>query len=107
MRITFDCPRCGKHISIRREDWMEFPACPKCCLMEFWYYADKVSRTYRVHRGDCGACKHGTGMHGHQRISQNEWPGPFQTFGQATADAQAHFPALRAVQCRLNPRKCR
>lgn len=57
--------------------------------MAYFIYHDKVTHAAKLHREQCGACKRGGGMHGHQVLQENEWYGPFASKQDAMADAQA------------------
>lgn len=56
--------------------------------MNYYIYHDKVTRSAKLHRGDCGACKEGKWMHGHQNPRENEWYGPFASRHDAQRHAQ-------------------
>lgn len=63
-------------------------------------YHDKVRRTAKAHRSECGACRNGVGMHGHQVRAQNEWYGPFATLAVATATFRLLGHELPVTLCR-------
>ncbi|MCX7918506.1 MAG: hypothetical protein N3A72_02630 [bacterium] len=56
--------------------------------MYYFIYHDKVTPAAKLHKETCGACKGGRGMHGHQKLDENEWYGPFSNIQQAINSAQ-------------------
>jgi hypothetical protein len=41
----------------------------------FWVFIDKPTKRAKLHRAECGACKGGRGVHGHQAESEYWWKG--------------------------------
>lgn len=57
--------------------------------MTFWVYENWRAYGHRaaVHRGACGYCNEGQGLHLGTRSDNGAWHGPFQTAGAALDEA--------------------
>lgn len=57
---------------------------------KFWAYENWVAAGHRatIHRGECGFCNHGAGVHGGGQTRNGRWLGPFTSPDQARADAE-------------------
>lgn len=57
--------------------------------MEFYVYENWRAQGHRatIHRGECGYCNHGAGMHPGTSTLNGQWHGPFK--GRLEADAAA------------------
>ena len=50
---------------------------------DFWVYENDPTNRARVHKGDCGYCNHGEGIHGQGDSENARWHGPFATIEAA------------------------
>lgn len=58
-------------------------------MSKFWAYENWRAHGHRatVHRGDCGACNHGRGVHGGGQTPNGKWHGPFDSADEARSEA--------------------
>jgi len=63
--------------------------------IDYWVYVDAVTKAVKLHKSTCGACRSGKGMHGHQRLKENWWKGPFSSRDDALKYAQSQAQLLR------------
>lgn len=69
----------------------------------FWAYENWVAAGHRatVHRGECGFCNHGAGVHGGGQTRNGRWLGPFRSFEEAKANAERAGAEVRnCSRCR-------
>jgi hypothetical protein len=52
-------------------------------MSEFWIYENWAVQKAVLHRGGCGACKHGHGMWGGGKTPNGQWHGPYDSEDQA------------------------
>lgn len=66
-------------------------------MSEFWAYENWRAHGHRatVHRGDCGACNHGRGVHGGGETANGKWHGPFSSSDEARSAAGRHGAEVR------------
>jgi hypothetical protein len=52
---------------------------------DFWAYENWRAHGHRltIHRGECGACHHGAGVHGGGQTPNGTWHGPFRSADEA------------------------
>ena len=58
--------------------------------LDYWVFVDKPTRKVKLHLADCGACRNGRSMHGHQG-PQCWWRGfatRIQAWEYATTEAR-------------------
>ena len=70
----------------------------------FWVYENWVAAGHqgKVHRGECGFCNHGAGVHGGGQTRNGRWLGPFRTPEEAKAAAERAGAEVRACsRCML------
>lgn len=56
---------------------------------EFWVYENWVRNKAIVHRGECGSCNGGRGIHGSRTTKSSTWHGPFSSAGAALDQAKS------------------
>jgi hypothetical protein len=56
-------------------------------MSESWVYENWTLRKAVLHRGECGACKHGRGQHGGGETENGKWHGPYSSADTARSDA--------------------
>jgi hypothetical protein len=63
----------------------------------FWAYENWVANGHRatVHRGECGFCNYGVGIHGGGQTRNGRWLGPFRSREEAEANAQRAGAEMR------------
>ena len=58
--------------------------------MAYWVYENKIAKRARIHIGECRYCNHGAGItDADAGASDENWAGPFETFGEADTGAKA------------------
>jgi hypothetical protein len=57
--------------------------------MEYYVYENRIIDKAIVHRADCSFCKDGKGIHGRNTTNSSTWHGPFDTAGEALANAKS------------------
>lgn len=57
--------------------------------VEYWVYVDVPTKRILLHKSICGACRGGTGMHGHQQPGVCWWQGPFASCQDAWRYAES------------------
>jgi hypothetical protein len=67
--------------------------------LDYWVFVDRPTRKAKLHLTDCGACRNGRGMHGHQR-AQCWWRG-FRTRKEAW-----DYATTEAGKMRTTPSPC-
>ena len=65
---------------------------------QYWVYENWRAHGHRatVHRGDCGHCNHGSGVHAGSGTHNGSWHGPFSTADEAAALGRRQGAAVRA-----------
>jgi hypothetical protein len=85
--------------------------------VEYWVYENWVIRKAVIHRGDCGYCNNGVGVHGGGRTPNGQWRGPFATVreahnkarqtGQPPRGCKVCAPPLSSTRARTGRPSCR
>jgi F-type H+-transporting ATPase subunit beta len=56
--------------------------------MAYWVYENTIAKRARIHIGECRYCNHGAGVTDDDGASDDNWHGPFETFGEADTAAK-------------------
>ena len=55
----------------------------------YWVYENWTHKKALLHKGDCGSCNHGQGIHVDAGSHNGRWHGPFETHDEAASCAAA------------------
>lgn len=64
-------------------------------MSEFWVYENWALHKAVLHRGECGACKHGRGQHGGAETENGRWHGPYSSAVAARSGAPIRATSLK------------
>lgn len=59
-------------------------------MTQYWVYENWIRNKAIVHRGECGSCNQGSGIHGARTTKSSTWHGPFESSSLALAQAKLY-----------------